>query len=130
MPKEEKDFSYTVGDIDEVVDERGNMAVMLRKLAWGKGAEKLEIRKWFMEANGEKASKGVTFLTEEGPHNLVKIMAEKGFGHTEEVIKAISTRDDFDKSLINVIGEGKVKQAKKAAPDSASYYDPKKALLD
>jgi hypothetical protein len=39
-------FKYTVGDIDEVVDERGNSVALLRKLAWGDNAEKLELRKW------------------------------------------------------------------------------------
>lgn len=114
-------FNYTVGDIDEVVDSRGNTVILLRKLAWGENAEKLELRKWFIDINKETASKGVTFLTEEGPHNLVKVLIEQNFGHTDEIINALKDREDFDDAL-NAIG--------KKAPDrepSENFYDPKEA---
>ena len=48
-----KDFSYKVGDIDEVIESRGNTVVLLRKIAWGDGKEKLELRKWFVDIGKE-----------------------------------------------------------------------------
>lgn len=126
----EDKYRYTVGDIDELVDERGNSAIMLRKLAWGDGKEKLEIRKWIVDIDSERANKGVTFLTEEGPHNLTNTMVRLGFGNTEEIITELSKRDDFNEALVNVIGETGVKKAKKAVPTGTeTYYDPKEALL-
>ena len=53
MDKKSDPYSYTVGDLDEVVDEKGNTAVMLRELAWADGPKKIEIRKWFLSETGE-----------------------------------------------------------------------------
>mgnify|MGYP003594555111 CR=1 FL=1 len=124
----EKDFSYTVGDIDELIDEKGNTVVLMRKLAWGSGNEKLEIRKWHIDTDKEIPSKGVTFLTDEGPHTLAKVLLEKNYGHTEECVRALAKRDDFDECLGRVIGKGRVDTAKKASPVHAKYYDPKELI--
>ena len=48
-----KSFTYHVGDVDEVIDTKGNSVVLLRKLAWGDGEEKLELRRWVMDINKE-----------------------------------------------------------------------------
>lgn len=124
MAYKERDYSYKVGDIDEIVDERGNSVIMLRKMAWGSGNEKLEIRKWFVDVDSEKASKGVTFLTDDGPHNLCKIMLDKGYGHTEDCIEALSKRDDFMPALAHVIGPAQIKKAK-TTPADVQLFDPK-----
>ena len=124
----EDKYKYTVGDIDELVDERGNAVIMLRKLAWGEGAEKLEIRKWFVDIDSEKANKGVTFLTEEGPSNLTTALIKHGYGDTEEILQQLKEREDFDQALINTIGETEVRKAKKSAPEKIKYYDPKEVL--
>lgn len=123
----EKDYSYTVGDIDEVVDERGNAVIMMRKLAWGSGKEKLEIRKWFVDVDSEKASKGVTFLTDDGPHNLTKSLIDNGYGDTEQCIESLQKRDDFMSALSHVIGPKKVKKIKEV-PSDTKFYDPKELV--
>lgn len=117
-----EDFTYTVGDIDEVVDSKGNSVILLRKIAWGeKGKEKLELRRWIVDINEERALKGVAFLTEDGPHNLVNVLIEKGFGKTNEVLNVLSTREDFKEALDSL---NKPKTAKK----SSRYSDPKDIL--
>lgn len=120
-------YSYTVDhSLDEVVDEKGNTAVMLRKLAWGDKEPKVEIRKWFLSENGERPSKGVTFCTEEGPGNLARALIRNGFGKTEELLGEMKDRDDFEDSLAKVIGVQKVKAAKETEVEE--YYDPREAL--
>jgi hypothetical protein len=125
-----KSFEYHVNsDVDEIVDERGNTVIMFRKLAWGDGEEKLELRKWHVKIEGETPSKGVTFLTEDGPHNLVHVLTNKGFGDTQKILEELKSRDDFEESLINVIGKKKVKEAKESESiEEANYYDPKEML--
>ena len=118
----EKNFSYKVGDIDEVVDSRGNTVIMLRKLAWGEGKEKLEIRKWFIDINKETPSKGVTFLTEQGPNNLINKLIQNGYGDTQDIINRLKDRDDLDDALKNI---GKSKPVGNA---SDTFYDPKEAF--
>ncbi len=122
-----EEFKYTVDkSLDEVVDERGNTAVMLRKLAWGDKEPKVEIRKWFITEKGERPSKGVTFCTEEGPGNLAKVLIRNGFGKTEELIGELKDREDFDDSLAKVIGKQAIKKAKETVIEE--YYDPREVL--
>ena len=116
------DFTYKVGDIDEVVDSKGNSVIMLRTVAWGEnGKEKLELRRWIVDINAEKPLKGVAFLTEDGPDNLVNVLLDKGYGKTDEVLEVLSTRDDFDDALSEL---NKPKNSKK----SSRYSDPKEIL--
>lgn len=121
-------FKYTVNpEFDEVIDERGNSAIMLRKVAWGDGQEKLELRKWVMNENGsETPLKGTSFLTEEGPDNLTKTLVKRGFGKTEEVLYELKEREDFEQSLINVIGKEKVDDAK--SKEAEEYFDPREMI--
>ena len=101
-----KSFTYHVGDVDEVIDTKGNSVVLLRKLAWGDGEEKLELRRWVMDINKETPLKGCTFLTDEGPHVLANKLVELGYGHTNELLEILSKREDFimilKKLLLNI----------------------------
>lgn len=104
------DFSYTiVDDFDKVFDEKGNTFLSVRKLVWGDTdpeKAKLDIRKWYTNAAGEETvGKGVSFLTEEGPNALVRVLTESGFGHTREILENIKDRDDFKSSLNIVLGK-------------------------
>ena len=111
-------------------DEKGNVAIYLREAAWksedgSEGHMGLEIRKCYINAEGkETPNKGVRFCTEEGPHRLASCLIENGYGRTQECIKALSTRKDFEESLCNVIGEVAVKKAKKSTPH-VQYFDPR-----
>lgn len=121
MRNNSEPLTYNVGDIDEPIDSKGNTVILLRKLAWGNNKEKLEIRKWFVDINKETPSKGVTFLTEEGPNNLINVMIQKGYGETGEIINSLKDREDFDEAL-EAIG----KKRPKGNP-SDTFYDPKEA---
>jgi len=112
------DFNYTINpDMDEVIDEKGNSSLMLRLVSWGGREEKLELRKWVMNENGKETPlKGASFLTEEGPNNLTKALVKHGYGKTEEVLYELKNRDDFDQSLVNVIGKQK------------EYFDPREMI--
>lgn len=121
MKKENKSFTYKVGDIDEVVDSKRNSVILLRKLAWGDGEEHLELRKWVVDINKETPLKGVTFLTEEGPNNLVSVLLQQGYGNTKDVLSSISTRKDFKEALDDL-------QHPKRKSPSSKYIDPKEIL--
>ena len=125
------EIKYKVGKIDECFDEKGNTSLMMRHIAWEKrdekeyGEEGLELRKFYITADGkETPGKGFRFLTEDGPHKLVSTMLEHGFGKTQEVIKIISQREDFDDSLVNVLGATKVSEVKSISP-KVKYFDPR-----
>ena len=116
-------ITFKVGDIDEVVDCKGNSVIMLRKVAWNGGNEKLELRKWIVDINEEKPYKGFAFLTEDGPDNLVNVLLDKGYGKTVEILKTLKTRDDFNDAMSEL---GKKPNIKK----SSKYLDPKELLSE
>lgn len=96
-------LSYHVfKDYNIIFDEKGSTCGTLRKVQWVKeGKEpdetkaKLEIRHVITSPEGEKAGKGYSFSTPEGPDELVVSLIEAGFGDTKEILRATRKRDDF-----------------------------------
>ena len=119
-----------VDDINEVIEEKGNQYAALRKVAWVKEGEepdkdkaKLEIRKWIVDKDGsEKAMKGYSFMTPEGPHQLTEVLVDNNFGNTKKILRSVTKRDDFKDAIENIgtdnddNGEG-------------DYFDMREALL-
>lgn len=113
---------------DFIIDEKGNQFIALRKLSWSEGKDpKWDIRKWITNPDGtELPMKGTSFLTEEGPHTLTKVLCEQGFGHTDDILNGIKDRDDFRYSLNKVLKPGD-----EFYDDSAvgkEFYDPNDIL--
>lgn len=135
MARGKDDFKYKVSEeCDEVFDEQGSMVLALRKISWGDSEPKLDLRKWFIGINGEVPSKGFTFLTEEGPHNLTKVLLKQGFGDTREVLETIKDRPDFENALEKAMGfkeltEDNIKTDSNNEDDDTEYYDPKEFLI-
>lgn len=127
-------FDYKVNpDFDFIFDEKGNTFLALRKIAWSEGSqEKLDIRKYYNSADGkETVGKGVSFITEEGPHELTRILVENDFGYTDEIINGIKNRKDFMTSLVKVLNEEDTKELGLENIDpNEEYFDPVESLLD
>lgn len=122
-------FEYDIDkDFDHVIDEKGNSFIALRKIQWGgKGDYKLDLRKWYINSNGEETvGKGVSFLTEEGPHELTKTLVDNGYGHTNEILSGIYHRPDFEQCLQG-IREGK--NIINESVNDDDYYNPEDLLL-
>lgn len=127
-------FDYRVNpDFDFIFDEKGNTFLALRKIAWNEGGkEKLDIRKYYNSADGtETVGKGVSFITEEGPHELTRILVENDYGYTDEIINGIKNRKDFMTSLVKVLNEDDSKELGLENIDpNEEYFDPVESLLD
>lgn len=116
------------GDINETFDERGSMYLALRKTQWvQEGQEpdeskaKFEIRKWMVTPEGEKANKGVAFLTDEGPGELAHVLLKNGFGDTKVLLLDLKSRDDF-KDAVDHLYENET-------DTEGEYFDMRTALL-
>lgn len=128
---EKGDFKYKVCGLDRIVDERGSAFIALRKLVWGVSQgdlhdpekEVLDIRKYYSTQEGERLSKGVSFLTPDGPNELVKILLEEGYGDTGECLKVLKDRSDFVRGIYYAYGE----ESSEDVDDE--FIDPR-ALLD
>ena len=128
------DIKYNIVDnFDHTFDEKGNAFLALRKLTWGDSDNvKLDIRKWYTNSSGEETlGKGVSFLTDEGPHELVKVLIENDYGKTDEIIKGIKDREDFKPALVKALGKnsGLLEEIDMDTTIDDDYYDPKEMLF-
>lgn len=89
-------------DYNIIFDEKGSTCGTVRLVQWVKeGSEpdeskaKLEIRKIYTNAEGEKVGKGYAFSTPEGPSELVHGLIEAGYGDTKEILRKVRARDNF-----------------------------------
>lgn len=135
MPRGNMEFNLEIDDsINEVFDEGvGNSFLAMRKLRWNEnGTFKLDLRKWITNANGEEiAGKGFSFITEEGPENLVNCLLKHGYGNTRKTLEGLQDREDFIPESMRILAR------KGAIPkdmineedlDDGSFYDPKEIL--
>lgn len=126
------EFKYEVDpSFDYLVEEKGNQALFFRRVSWNGRDAKLEIRKWYVDGTSETPGKGISFMTDEGPNELVKTMTEIGYGITEEILDNISKREDFPIAVKKVLG----KDIEEVLEDYDSIeledvYDPKTLDLD
>lgn len=130
--KENNNFKYNIEDnFNHIFDEKGNMFLAVRKIRWGDSQDiKLDIRKWYSTSTGEeKVGKGFSFLTDEGPNELTKVLLETGYGRTDEVISSIKNRDDFNSSIMKVLSTDEKKYLQDTKIDTEEYYDPKESLF-
>lgn len=106
---EDGEFKYSIRGLNRIVEERGQQFLRLSRIAWNASDDddvdedkiKLDLRKYRTDADGrEIMGKGVSFMTEEGPHELVHIMIEEGYGDTEKCISLLKNRNNF-KDAVN-----------------------------
>lgn len=122
-------FKYNiVDDYDKIFDDKGNTFLAMRKIQWGESDKTyLDLRKWYCNADGQETpGKGFSFLTEEGPHELARVLVENGYGHTDDIIDSIKNRDDFMTSLVQCLNKEELDELDIELPeiDDGDYYDP------
>lgn len=131
-----KEFQLEIDtSIDEVFDEvPGSSFLALRKLRWTpNGPFKLDIRKWYTNSEGEEiAGKGVAFMTEEGPNNLIEALLKHGYGDTRKTLNGIKDREDFPMAIKELIVENGIDLESIELPSidslSETFYDPKSII--
>lgn len=111
-------------------DEKGATCGTVRKVQWVKeGNEpdeskaKIEIRKMYVNADGERAGKGFSFATEEGPGELVVGLIDAGFGKTKDILRSVRKREDFLESAKTINDEQDENN------DSGEIFDMRDLLL-
>lgn len=123
-------FKYTIHDgVDFVIEEQQNFFTAFRKASWGEGSPHYEIRRFKNMPDGtEMANKGVTFLTEDGPHELVHTLVGLNFGDTKVILEHLKDRENFRKALNSVLGENDPAYDKNAGTLDEEYFDPSELL--
>lgn len=109
MPRKDMEFNLEIDpEIDEVFDEGvGNSFLAMRRLRWNENSQyKLDLRKWITNANGEEiAGKGFSFITEEGPANLINCLLKHGYGDTRKTLEGIQDREDFVPEVMEILNK-------------------------
>ena len=131
-----RDFTYSVDpDFDYTIDEKGNTFIALRKIDWGnKGDYKLDIRKYYASESGETMTKGVSFLTEDGPHELTKVLIETGYGDAEEIANTIiENRKDIAARIALALNDPEKgydlkMELENELEEEEEYYDPEELI--
>ena len=115
-------------DFNIPFDEKGSTCGTVRRVQWVKeGSEpdeskaKIEIRKTYINSEGEKLGKGYTFSTPEGPGELAIGLISAGFGDTKEILRTVRTRDDFLQAATTINEETE-------SDDSGEMYDMRDLL--
>lgn len=130
----DRGFEYSVdSDFDYTIDEKGNTFIALRKIDWGnKGDYKLDLRKYYASETGETMSKGLSFLTEDGPHELTKVLIETGYGNDDEVADAIIENRPYVVAKIKKEIESNPDKWDKIVAiddeDEENFYDPEELI--
>lgn len=127
-----KEFTFTVdSDFDYTIDEKGNTFIALRKIDWGnKGEYKLDLRKYYASETGETMSKGLSFLTDDGPDELTKVLIETGYGDDEEIANTIiDNRPELMGRLCNEMNKRGLSASDfETEYEDEEFYDPEEIL--
>lgn len=121
------DVKYSLLDnMDYILQEGNNTFTAMRKVAWGdKGQGKIDIRKWYVNANGDEiAGKGVT-LSDDGCNELVPALLKENYGDTKEIINSIKNREDFMPSLVKALNGENIPEELTLPDIEEQGYDPK-----
>lgn len=99
-----KEFNYETDDNKEsyIIEEKGNSYTQLAYERWNEDNQfRLALRKFYSSAKGETAGKGVTFMTEEGPSELINALLKEGYGNPDDIAKVcIEDRPDVIGAII------------------------------
>lgn len=126
------EFKYEVDpNFDYLIEEKGNQALFFRRVSWGGRDAKPEIRKWYVDGTSETPGKGFSFMTEDGPNELIKVMTDLGYGNTDEILENISKREDFPIAVKKVLGKGIQEVVDQYdSVELEEVYDPRSIDLD
>ena len=114
MFKKDGEFKFSKRGIDRIIEEKKSTFLALRQIAWNVADDedvepdkiKLDLRKYRTDESGKEImQKGVSFMTEEGPHELVHVMLEENFGDTEKCIRILKDRSNFKDAVKAAYGE-------------------------
>ena len=131
MHNHSKEFNLQIDpELNEIFDENnGNSFLAMRRLKWNDTSPyKLDLRRWIINSSGEEvAGKGFSFLTEEGPHELVNVLLKHNYGRTKDVLNNIKYREDFAYNIKEIVQDlySDAKNIMTVETNDEQFYDPK-----
>ena len=103
-----KEFNYETDENKEsyIIEEKGNSYTQLAYERWNEDSQfRLALRKFYSSAKGETAGKGVTFITEYGPSELINALLKEGYGNPDDIANiCVQNRPDIIGSIVYNFG--------------------------
>ena len=99
------DFRYEIDkNFDYTIEEKGNTFIALRKIKWGDRDEfRLDLRKYISTEEGERMGKGLSFITDEGPSELINVLLDNNYGDPDIIGNTIvKKRKDILDSIMRI----------------------------
>ena len=117
--------------VNRIVDEYGNSMIALRMVRWKSDKDfKLDLRKYRFNEEGEQFGKGISFLTEDGPGELAKVLLEEGYGESREIAESLyKTRPDICNDIMDLMNGVKLEVPKSNGSSIDELYDPREVLV-
>ena len=133
MAKKMKAPTYQINEngYNILLAEEGNTSYMLRQVSWNGRTERIELRKWYNSNTGDEIpGKGISFKNKEKVDEIVESLTLNNFGNTENILKNIHNRNDFEEALVHTIGQQKVIEARNTEVEVTEdeYYDPRNLI--
>ena len=133
MAKKMKTPTYQINEngYNILLAEEGNTSYMLRQVSWNGRTERIELRKWYNSNTGDEIpGKGISFKNKEKVDEIVESLTLNNFGNTENILKNIHNRADFEDALVHTIGQQKVIEARNTEVEVTEdeYYDPRNLI--
>ena len=123
-------YEYMPDGVNKIIEEKGNYFSALRMVRWKDTAEfKLDLRKYKSDENGEVALKGYSFMTDEGPSELISVLLEEGYGDTTRIANTIYEKRPDVCNRIVALMNGETTVDIPDGVDPAAFYDPKELIL-
>lgn len=92
----EKKINFNIIDenpLENIFDNKDNSYLAIRTVSWNKQQPKLEVRRWYIDKeDNEIPSKGISFYTEEGPHQLTHLLLKLGYGDDDTIESIMKER--------------------------------------
>lgn len=118
--KPDFDYEFKEDGINEIIDEAqgSNTFIALREVRWNDSSDfKLDLRRYIVKPDGSVfAGKGISFATENGPHNLADKLVEHGYGNTKNIVSSLFDRDlvgFIDGVVSSIISDDELNEFKK-----------------
>lgn len=112
--KKDEEFKASIRGMNRIIEEKGSSFIRLAQMAWGVSDDeecdpekiRVDIRKYHTNSDGKEImGKGVSFMTQDGPNELVHCLLEEGYGETEKSLKILKKRKDFKDAVFHVNGQ-------------------------
>lgn len=90
-----KEFKYEINEDfgTEIISEGGNSFVAVRKISWNGREEKVDIRKYMVNSEGnEIMGKGVS-LSDDEANTLTNTLVDKGYGDPVKIINSLKENE-------------------------------------